>query len=128
MPKLPLWNVLDNGMSSRGKRKSWNRTAPGCLNQIDPLPAPLTPVGAAASASGWMRPGKPGRSQISIVRTSGGGLGRLDLQNLAGARDRDRPGFHRLRDLTHKVDVQEPVLQPCACEQRKRALKAATTH
>ena len=20
MPKLPLWNVLDNGMSSRGKR------------------------------------------------------------------------------------------------------------
>ena len=32
------------------------------------------------------------------------------LQDLAGPRDRDRPRFHGLRDLTHEVDVQEPVL------------------
>jgi hypothetical protein len=44
------------------------------------------------------------------------GLGRLDLRNLAEARDRDRPGLHRLRELAHEVDVQESVLQPCALD------------
>src|SRR5271155_5535331 len=42
---------------------------------------------------------------------SGSELGRLDLQDSAGARDRDRPRLHRLWDLAHEVDVQEPVLQ-----------------
>lgn len=46
-----------------------------------------------------------------FVRASGGDFGRLDLQKLAGARDWDRPRLHRLRNLAHKVDVQEPVLQ-----------------
>ena len=45
------------------------------------------------------------------VRSSGGELGRLDLQDFAGVRDRDRPGLHCLWDLAHQVDVQEPVLQ-----------------
>src|SRR3984893_18582098 len=62
-------------------------------------------------------PENRGTPKFQAARTSGGGLGRLDLQNLAGARDRDRPGLHCLRDLTHKVDVQEPVLQPCALDQ-----------
>jgi hypothetical protein len=38
---------------------------------------------------------------LQPVRTSGGSLGRLDLQNFVGARDRDRPGLHRLRDFAH---------------------------
>ena len=45
------------------------------------------------------------------VRSSGGELGRLDLQDFARAHDRDRPRLHRLWDLAHQVDVQEPVLQ-----------------
>jgi hypothetical protein len=36
---------------------------------------------------------------------SGGDLGRLDLQKLAGARDRDHPRLHRLGNLAHEVDV-----------------------
>ena len=44
----------------------------------------------------------------------GSDLGRLDLQEFAGTRERDRPRLHRLRNLVHKVDVQEPVLQPRA--------------
>ena len=59
-------------------------------------------------------PGKVGALPSQPVRTSGGGLGRLNLQNLAGTCDRDRPGLHRLRDLANEIDVQEPVLQPCA--------------
>src|ERR1700730_11143259 len=49
-------------------------------------------------------------------KNSGSDLGRLDLQKLAGARDRDRPGLHRLRNLAHEVDVQEPVLQDRALD------------
>jgi uncharacterized protein YdiU (UPF0061 family) len=45
------------------------------------------------------------------VRSLGGELGRLDIQDFAGARDRDRPGLHCLWDLAHQVDVQEPILQ-----------------
>jgi hypothetical protein len=51
----------------------------------------------------------PGRSHP--VLSSGSDLGRLDLQDPAGARNRDRPRLHRLWDLAHEVDVQEPVLQ-----------------
>ena len=40
-----------------------------------------------------------------FVRASGSDLGRLDLQTLTGACDRDRPRLHRLRNLAHKVDV-----------------------
>src|ERR1700730_6723550 len=49
-------------------------------------------------------------------KNSGSDLGRLDLQKLAGARDRDRPGLHRLRNLAHEVDAQEPVLQARALD------------
>jgi hypothetical protein len=45
------------------------------------LPATMCPVGSAP--------------ETGALKTSGGGLGRLDVQNLAGARDRDRPRFHR---------------------------------
>jgi hypothetical protein len=46
------------------------------------------------------------------------------------ARDRDRPRLHRLRDLALEVDVQEPVLQPCALDDNvvgklKAALKGS---
>ena len=41
---------------------------------------------------------------------SGSDLGRLDLQDPAEARNRDRPRLHGLWDLAHEVDVQEPVL------------------
>jgi hypothetical protein len=34
----------------------------------------------------------------------------LDLQDPAGARNRDRPRLHRLWDLAHEVDLQEPVV------------------
>src|SRR5215211_3390603 len=54
---------------------------------------------------------KPGRSQTSTGQTSGSDLGRLDLQELTGARDRNRPGLHRLWDFAHEVDVQKPILQ-----------------
>jgi hypothetical protein len=50
------------------------------------------------------------------VRASGCDLSRLDLQKLAGTRDRDRPRLHRLRNLAHEVDVQEPVLQARALD------------
>jgi len=36
---------------------------------------------------------------------SGSDLGRFDLEKLTGARDRDRPRLHRLRDFAHEVDV-----------------------
>jgi hypothetical protein len=57
------------------------------------------------------RPDKRGAPKLHPVRSSGGELGRLDLQDFAGARDRDRPGLHCLWDLAHEVDVQQPVLQ-----------------
>ena len=50
------------------------------------------------------------------VNASGSDLGRFDLQHLVGTRDRDRPRLHRLWDLAHEVNVQEPVLQPCALD------------
>jgi hypothetical protein len=50
-------------------------------------------------------PRKPGRSQIQSASASGSDLGRLDLQELAGTYDRDRPRLHRLRNLAHEVDV-----------------------
>src|SRR5215216_3682121 len=50
---------------------------------------------------------KPGRSQTSTGQTSGSDLGRLDLQELTGARNRNRPGLHRLWDFAHEVDVQK---------------------
>src|SRR5215216_4418471 len=59
---------------------------------------------------------KPGRSPTSTGQTSGSDLGRLDLQELTGARDRNRPGLHRLWDLAHEVDVQKPVLQARALD------------
>ena len=43
--------------------------------------------------------------KIQPVRASGSDLGRLDVQDFAGTRDRDRPRLHRLRDLAHEVDV-----------------------
>src|SRR5215216_996925 len=59
---------------------------------------------------------KPGRSQTSTGQTSGSDFGWLDLQELTGARDRDRPGLHRLWDLAHEFDVQKPVLQARALD------------
>jgi hypothetical protein len=46
----------------------------------------------------------PGRSNFKI-KTSGGDLGRLDVQDFAEARDRDSARLHSLRNLAHKVDV-----------------------
>jgi len=43
--------------------------------------------------------------KIQPVRASGSDLGRLDLQKLAGTRDRDRPRLHGLWNLAHEVDV-----------------------
>ena len=51
------------------------------------------------------RPGIRGAPKIQLVRASGSDLGRLDLQKLTGACDRDRPRLHRLRNLAHEVDV-----------------------
>ena len=51
------------------------------------------------------RPGIRGAPKIQLVRASGSDLGRLDLQKLTGACDRDRPRLHRLRNLTQEVDV-----------------------
>jgi hypothetical protein len=50
-----------------------------------------------------------GAPKLHPVRPSGGELSRLDLQDFAGTRDRDRPRLHRLWDLAHEVDVQESV-------------------
>ena len=52
-----------------------------------------------------------GAPKLHPVRSSGGELGRQDLQDFAGTRDRDRPRLHCLWDLAHEVDVQEPVLE-----------------
>src|SRR5207244_4802908 len=57
------------------------------------------------------RPSIRGAPKIQPARVSGSDLGRLDLQELAGTRDRDRPRLHGLRNLAHEVDMQEPVLQ-----------------
>src|SRR6202049_1843257 len=52
-----------------------------------------------------------GAPKLHPVRSSGGELGRQDLQDFAGTRDRDRPRLHGLWDRAHEVDVQEPVLE-----------------
>jgi len=44
-----------------------------------------------------------GRFQIQPVSTSGSDLGRLDLQELAGTYDRDRPRFHDLRNHGNRL-------------------------
>src|SRR5271156_3002011 len=61
-----------------------------------------------AGAHKRKRPDNRGAPKWQAVKPSGGDLGRLDF---AGTRDRDRPRLHRLWDLAHEVDVQEPVLQ-----------------
>jgi hypothetical protein len=77
------------------------------------LTNPIVPqfCGPAESA-----PENRGTPKFRPVTMSGGGLGRLDLQNFAGARDRYCPRLHRLRNLAYEVDVQEPVLEPCALD------------
>ena len=56
------------------------------------------------------RPDDRGAPKLQPVRPSGSQLGRLDLQDLAGARNRDLPRLHRLWDLAHEIDVEKPVL------------------
>jgi len=51
------------------------------------------------------RPGNRGARKIQQVRGSSRDLGRLDLQKLAGTRDRNRPRLHGLRNLAHKINV-----------------------
>src|SRR5258708_4091047 len=53
----------------------------------------------------FTRPGNRGAPKIQPASASGSDLGRLDLQELARARDRDRPRLHGLRNLAHEVDV-----------------------
>ena len=64
----------------------------------------------STSKSKRKRPDNRGAPKLQAVRPSGSQLGRLDLQDPAGARNRDRPRLHRLWDLAHQVDVEEPVL------------------
>ena len=67
----------------------------------------------------WPRPetkAPPFRGAPNQARWPGSDLGRLDLQEFAGTRDRDRPRLHRLRNLVHKVDVREPGLRPRALD------------
>src|SRR5215216_1050328 len=64
----------------------------------------------------WSRRSKRKRPETGALpnfnrQTSSSDLGRLDLQELTGARDRNRPGLHRLWDFAHKLDVQKPILQ-----------------
>src|SRR5207344_389326 len=62
------------------------------------------------------RPGSRGAPKIQPASASGSDLGRLDLQELAGTYDRDRPRLHRLWNFAHEVDVEEPVLQARALD------------
>src|SRR5580704_9816101 len=62
------------------------------------------------------RPESRGAAKIQPASASGSNLGRLDLQELAGTCDGDRPSLHRLRNLAHEVDVEEPVLQARAVD------------
>ena len=82
-----------------------------------PHPAPCCLVRGGLKTR--KRPGIRGASRThytQLVRISGGDLGRFDLQQLAGARDGDRPRFHRLRNLAHEIDVQESVLHDRALD------------
>ena len=58
-----------------------------------------------ASAQNESAPETEALPNFQPVRASGSDLGRLDLQELAGTCDRDRPRLHRLRNLAHEVDV-----------------------
>src|ERR1700732_2176052 len=78
----------------------------GSWNKSNPVP------GAQTGAHGKSR----GAPKIQPASASGSDLGRLDLQELAGTRDRDRPRLHGLRNLAHELDVQEPVLQARALD------------
>src|SRR6516162_10098692 len=64
---------------------------------------------------------KSERPKIRPVRTSasGIGLGRANLQELAGANDRDHPTLHCLRDLAREVRSKPTV------ERQRRAKSAA---
>ena len=64
----------------------------------------------STSKSKRKRPDNRGAPKLQAVRPSGSQLGRLDLEDPAGARNLDRPRLHRLWDLAHQVDVEEPVL------------------
>jgi type I restriction enzyme R subunit len=79
----------------------WNRrSCRSCFLMITSTSMSMPVPGAQTKA-----PRKPGRSQNSSASASGSDLGRLDLQELAGTCDRDRPRLHRLRNLAHEVDV-----------------------
>src|SRR5579864_8938058 len=60
-------------------------------------------------------PGNRGAFLVSEIGSrSGGGLlgGALDhLRSRGGARDRNRPRLHRLRNLAHEVDMKQAVLE-----------------
>src|SRR5580704_14330961 len=62
------------------------------------------------------RPESRGAAKIQPASASGSNLGRLDLQELSGTCDGDRPSLHRLWNLAHEVDVEEPVLQARAVD------------
>ena len=56
------------------------------------------------------RPEKPGHFQFQPIKTSGSDLGRLDLQELAGTCDRDRPrliasGISRTRSTCRSLSM-----------------------
>jgi hypothetical protein len=77
------------------------------LQPCRPLPG-LSPPASTPCLHAWhtmKAPRKPGRSQNSTASASGSDLGRLDLQELAGTCDRDRPRLHRLRNIAYEVDV-----------------------
>ena len=63
-------------------------------------------------------PRKTGALLPIFVSTSDSGrdLSRCGLQELAGARDWDCPGLHGFRNLPHKLDVEEPVVQARALD------------
>src|SRR5215204_2324702 len=53
----------------------------------------------------------PGNRSPPRIRQTLSGSDPSRLQKLAGARNWDRTRLHRLRNLAHKLDVKEPVLQ-----------------
>src|ERR1700730_5413151 len=75
------------------------------ISIADMLPAPRINdvLHRVTLAAVWESPQESGSQAV--------GISRLDLQELAGTRDRDRPRLHGLGNLAHELDVQEPVLQ-----------------
>src|SRR5688572_31888858 len=57
-----------------------------------------------------------GTLQVQPGSISGCDLSRCGLQELAWACDWDCPRLHRLWDLPHELDVEEPVVQACALD------------